>query len=738
MFRKTLFTLLFAAWALSAHAQQKFMNSEEGFFFIADRVEFNEQTNVMTASGNVEITNSNHVVKADKLVYDVNAKRIIASGNVAEIEPTGDILFADEADLTDDFGNGFARNVSLLLADNSRMTGRAAQRRTSADGVETMDLAQATYSPCNLCVEDPDKPPLWQVRADRVNHSMETHDVTYEDAWLEFGGVKTLYMPQFSHPDPTVKRRTGFLTPTFGYGTTIGTFVKVPYYMDVAPNLDVTLTPTFSEYDSVQMLGEVRKRWHDSRLDLEGSIVQAELTEENGVVRQDQLRGHVRGEFKHEIDEYWRSGADVYWASDKTYLDRYRYRNSTDVLTNRAYLEGFNRRDYAAAEMFYFQDTRPGVRLSQPYVLPRLRAETYGNPSGLGQGIGGRWKLGAEVLQLERPKDKLDTKHVSSYTGWERTDIFPVGLVSTVNLDARVDGYLTSNYTNPTSLTVEEETNRLRGFPSAQLTLRYPLTRQFGSVQQTIEPIVAAFAAPVLSDRDIPNEDSADFEFDHTNLFRANRFTGVDRLEGGPRVTYGVRTGVYGFGGGSASAFLGQSHRFRRDTDFAQNSGLFKQTSDYVGRVTLDPAPWLFFDYNFRVDQTSLQPRKHDARVALGSTPLRFEANYLFLDDRAGTITGLSSEELAASMTYAFTDYWSAFVAQKRIFQPDSLPIATTIGVNYADECFNFGFMVTRDHTVRTGVENGTSFFLRLILKNLGGIETPVNAGNVFNDDERR
>jgi LPS-assembly protein len=731
----TLFIAVLCGFA-TAHAATRIGDTESGYFFIADDVAYNDTTKMLTANGNVEITNGKNVVQADTLVYDQTKQTIVASGNVAVIEPTGDVLFADRADLTDDFANGFAHHASLLLSDNSRMSARAAQRSNS----ENLDLAQATYSPCDLCKTDPAAAPLWQVKADRVNHNAITRDVTYEDAWLEFADVPVLYIPQFSHPDPTVRRRTGFLTPTFGYGANIGTFLKTPYYYDISPDMDTTFTPTFSTEDGAQLAGEFRKRWYNSALKLDGSIVQTDLTEEDGTVKSNEVRGHVRGNYKYDINDYWRAGGDLFLASDKTYLDRYRY-GAPDVLTNRAYLEGFNRRDYAAAEMYYFQDTRPGVRQSQPYVVPRLRAEAVGKPSGLDPDIkvpiGGRWKLNAEALSLERPKDKLDTRRVSAAAGWERTDIFPIGLVSTVNLDARADGYVTDNFTSPTSGLKQEQTSTMRALPSAQATLRYPLTRQFGTVQHTVEPIVAAFAAPAPSNNDIPNEDSQDFEFDYTNLFRASRFTGVDRQEGGSRVTYGVRTGVYGFGGGSASAFVGQSHRFRRDSDFALGSGLEKQTSDYVGNITIDPASWLFFDYNMRVDQASLQPRQHDINMSVGDTPLRFQANYLFLDEQTGILGGQSREEMAGALVYAFTDYWNAFVAQSRSFKPVALPLTTSLGINYVDECFNFGITATRDHTVRTGVQSGDTVYLRLLLKNLGGISTPSDAGNVFYREQR-
>lgn len=708
---------------------------ENPFFFTADEILLDEQTNIVTAAGNVEITDSIRVVQADTLYYDQNNRRVIAVGNVAVIEPTGDVIFSEATELSEDLSQAIARHVALLLADNSRMAARAAERYTAPDGSTQMNLVEATYSPCDLCpsVKNPDDAALWQMRAKRVNHDSATKDVTYEEAWLEFYGVPTLYLPQFSHPDPSVKRRSGFLTPGFGLGTNIGGFVRTPYYYDLAPDLDTTITPTFSEKDGVQMAAEVRKRWRDASLRLDGSIVQAELIEDDGRVREDATRGHLRGEARLDLNQHWRAGGDLFLSSDKTYLDRYRI-PSPDILINRGFVEGFDRRDYAVAEMFYFQDTRPdllpsiGARQNQPYVTPRLRAESYGQPAAVPV-LGGRWRAGAEVLSLDRSGNNLDTRRLSLDADWERTDIWPVGLVSTAEMAARGDGYYTSNFIDTSTGNTGADTDRMRFFPSSTLTLRYPLARQIESVQHTLEPLVQAFLAPIPDDDFIPNEDSTDFELDHTNLFRANRFTGVDRLEGGGRVTYGLRTGVVGAGGGSASAFLGQSHRLRQEASFPAGSGLNKQTSDYIGRIQIDPAYWLSFDYNYRLDQASFQPRKHDLRLSVGSTPLWFDANYLFLDEQSGAVSTESREEAYGALNYQFARYWKAFVSQNRTFKPTSQPLYTSLGAVYADECFDFGVTATRNHTIRTGLNTGDSFFVRLILKNIGGIETPVGTG---------
>src|SRR3546814_8159022 len=116
-------------------------------------------------------------------------------------------------------------------------------------------------------------------------------------------------------------------------------------------------------------------------------------------------------------------------------------------------------------------------------------------------------------------------------------------------------------------------------FPYMTLFRSYPFVGQWGTVQHLVEPIVAFTLSPEVDDPDeIPNNDSVDLEFDEINLFSENRFPGIDRIEDGTRATYGLRTALYGAGGGSASLFLGQSYRITGDADFGPNTGDRKST----------------------------------------------------------------------------------------------------------------------------------------------------------------
>jgi LPS-assembly protein len=162
-----------------------------------------------------------------------------------------------------------------------------------------------------------------------------------------------------------------------------------------------------------------------------------------------------------------------------------------------------------------------------------------------------------------------------------------------------------------------------RLIPQLAFDWRYPFVREEEGVYQLVEPIASVVVSPYGGNPDtIPNEDSLDFEFDDTNLFRANRFTGLDRIEGGPRINYGLKWGVFGRGG-ATTVLVGQSLRAKEDDTFASGSGLEDRFSDIVARVQVRPADYLDLVYRARWDKDNLAARRNEVELGAGTRAFR-------------------------------------------------------------------------------------------------------------------
>ena len=207
----------------------------------ADQLNYDKDHDIVTATGAVVLYYKHRVLQADKVVYDRNAKRVLAEGRAKLTDEHGNVPYAPRFDLTDDFANGFADSVQEFATNKTRFTASRVER--SAGSVTV--LQTGAYTACEPCKAHPDLPAEWQVRAAKIIENQETHTVYFESAWLDLFGVPVIYMPYLSAPDPTVTRQSGVLAPAYTSNTTLGTGVSIPYFFNLAPNYDLTLTPTY-------------------------------------------------------------------------------------------------------------------------------------------------------------------------------------------------------------------------------------------------------------------------------------------------------------------------------------------------------------------------------------------------------------------------------------------------------------------------------------------------------------
>lgn len=692
----------------------------------ADRMSYDENTNIITATGNVEVAMDDQILRADMITYNKTTNVVRATGHVAVTQSTGEIMHAKEIEMTSDMKEAFLSDIGILFPDSSRLAALDAQRYEG----RYLVTEKGVYSACNLCADDPKKAPLWQVKGARVTHDSQEKQVMYRDATIEFVGVPLLYTPYFSHPDPSVKRRQGFLAPDGGHSATLGYMARTPYYFDLAPHSDLLLTPTFSQKDTLQVAAEWRHRFHSGAMTWSGSVARTDFVNDIGIDRGYQWRGHLFGTTQFDISDTWRAGTDVAFASDKSYMPRYKI-SSEDLLINRAYAERYSGRNYAVGNMYYFQDTRPGTRLKEPFVAPEVRVMAMGEPN---ETLGGRWALGTGMLVTTREKNVDPTeqgpnvRRLSVDAGWERQMASSTGFLTTVTLSARADGYWADNVPDPDEPlgTGFSKVERVRPFAQGLTTLRYPIGRQGDGYQQIVEPIAVLAAAPRVNRNTlIPNEDSLDVEFDETNLFSANRFTGIDRLEGGMRMAYGLRHALIGNEGGKIEMLGGQVFRAKKDLTFPEGSGLADEASDYVGRLGLSPAHWLDANYSFRLARKDLQFTRQQFSATLGTAIFRPSLRYLYSrQTEASTTEDERLEEASVGLSSAFTKYWSLSASHSHAFKPAPGPRSTAFGVTYKDECFEAGVSAERDYTERTDVETGTTVMFRFFMKNIGGWES--------------
>jgi LPS-assembly protein len=706
--------------------------------FSADEVQYDEELGLVVAKGNVELTQRDEILLADTVTYNQRTDTATASGHVSLLEPSGDIIFADYMELHDNMRDGFLKNVRMLLADRTRVAGNTARR---IDGNRT-EIRRGIYSACDACAEDPTRPPVWQLKAEDVVHDKQQQLVEYRDAVMEIDGVPVFWTPYISHPDPSVKRASGLLTPTIGNSTANGYRFGIPYYWVISPESDATINPIYYSSGGDFIGGEYRQRFANGYLTNDASITfNSKAFTDLDTTPVNSTRWNIDTEGVFDLDQNWRAGGTVFRASDQTYLLRYELPSPYDFLTSHLFLENFGTNSYANISSWSFQSLETGVGDSiEPIVAP------VADYRWVGPALGGNVTAEGNVLNLLRVTG-FGMERASTGGQWRDSFADPIGGQYKLTAGLRADGYQISGYqsdnlSNTTLDSVVAQSGTAgRVFPQTTLTWSYPWVRQAAGYSQTIEPVVMLAASPYGENPGkIPNEDSQGLEFDDTMLFLPNRFAGYDRVDSGQRVDYGLRTGIYGDGGGSTRFIIGQSYAAQLNDSFESGSGLDHHFSDVVGRATFTPNPLLNFTYAFRLGYDDLAMRRQEVGTSFGPSNVRIGLNYIQIAEIPGATTLDKAKELSASLSLALTRYWSTQLVGTYDFSGSPTNTAGQIigltetltqgiSVTYRDECLAVVTSLTQSGVRAGDAIPGTTLLLSFVFKNIGDFGIPAQLG---------
>ena len=703
---KLLGFIIFLMLAMPVDAQTR-PSADLPLLFSADEVTRDADLGTISAAGRVEISQSDRVLLADNVSYSQKNNTVTAYGNVSLLEPSGDVLFANFMELSGDLKDGVIRGLRIRLADNARIAATGA-RRSAGNRTE---MRNAVYSPCESCADVPGGDPLWQLKARKIVHDQKEKVIEYSDAFLEISGVPVAYAPYFSHPDPTVERKTGFLVPSAGGSTALGTTFTTPFFWSIAPSRDITLIPTITSKEGLHLAGELRNLNTTNKIDLKGSITYDSNHD---------VLGHIDTVYREDINDTWRGGFDLKRASDDTYQRRYGM-TSPKTMTSRAFAEAFRGRDYLSMDAYLYQGLQgtdsPG---KTPIVLPMVDFSHISKPGR----FGATTSFDFSALALTRTEGH-DTKRLSMSSGWRLPRIGSLGEVMDFNLSLRGDMYHTTN------LPIAGQAGTDSGiagriYPEASVNWQFPLARTQGRITQTLEPVASATISPNGGNpSSIPNEDSMDLELDDTNLFSSSRFSGLDRVEGGPRFSYGVKWAATGRSGGNSSFFIGQSYRVRDDDTFGEGSGLEDNFSDIVSRVNISPGAFIDLSYRTRLDKDNLSPRRNEISLTAGPPALQVKSDYVFFQRQQGLEFG-GREEVSGSLVGKINRYWKSSFSGRYNLENSGDLRNIALNLTYECECFTFSTTLRREFFEDRDIKPNDSVLFRLSFKTLGDVQAGI------------
>lgn len=719
----------------------------------ADQLIYDFGRETVTAVGGVQVFYDRYTVQAERLTYYQKSGRLIASGGVRITEPGGNIITAEEIDITDDFREGFLRSLNVETAQRAYFSARTAERR---DGNVTI-FNQGAYTACEKCADHPEKPPLWEIKATKIIHDQREQTVRYENAKLEFLGVPIAYVPFFVHADPNVKRKSGFLMPSLAGSSALGVGVTVPFFYNMAPNYDLTFSPTI--YSIQGLLGQVEWRHRvmsgSYNVRLSGIFQQAPdkfVDDGRSLSGNREFRGSVQSAAKFYINRQWVWGWDLIATTDRTFGRDYDIDGATakDV-PGSVYLTGESERNYFDLRALYFRVQRENtietnVVTSATYEHDDQAEQAVLHPVMdhnyvLDQPIaGGELRVNSNFTSLSRDNSDLRTvpavpyyagvagqfTRASTDASWQRTFIAVGGQVFTPFAYVKADLQWIGADDPAAGLSNNEFIGR--AMPAVGAEYRWPFLITGGSVSQTISPIAQIIARPNETHiGEIPNEDAQSLVFDDTILFERDKFSGYDRQEGGVRANFGISYQARFDNGVSVDSLVGQSIHLAGTNSFAipditltgTDSGLEDDLSDFVGRLTVDNGRGLAVTARGRFDNEDLSLNRVEigAAAAYGRSDATVAYTYLRSKPAVGIIS--DRREISGTATLGLDENWS--LSGGLVYDIENTArVENQIGLAYDDECFNLSAVYSETRDRYSDVVTDQKIFLRLNLRTLG------------------
>lgn len=658
------------------------------FDLVADNVSYDVSGSKVTATGDgmnqVHIKSAKGQVWADRIDYDLKNSGVVAVGNVKFVNPDSTTLIVQKLQLTGDMQKGALNQLRLRLP----ALGEIAQAGSAKVSGTTYTMTDVVYSPCKECIGD-EKP--WTLKADRMVYDRDKGTMTYNNAVVDVYGKPVMYLPWFRHPIGPKQAEDGLLPPQFGRSENLGENVTLGgYVFNPAENADYTIRDRIMTDRGNQIQLQRRQSTLTTDSDIQASYLN---DTETGTVR-----NSLKIDAEKDFSTTQRIGLNGEIASDDTYLQQY-FDRLDPYLASTLYGEDAGDQHYAALSFTRFQDfdpTHPSANTAQ--ILPHLQLEKWFVPS-----FGGQTDFSADAVNVYRSEGVQDRRLVTE-ADYTKPVMLDDGSKLTLGAQARMDFYVIDNGAANGTVT--------RALPEATAMWEKPYISPGGT--HTIAPQVLLAISPRggnSSDK-VPNEDSASYELDTTNLFEPSRFSGLDRVETGPRMVYGLDNRWGSPDRTDLRVFVGQSIRKFDDATLPPSSGASTNNSDWVALVESNPYDWLSFTNRSRFDNATFVARRLDSGLQLGKTDGAYlRVTHSYLDG--------GPQELSTELSVPLTDQID-FKGKTRDDLATSTLLESQGGIVWTRDCYALEAYVRRRGYTNGDLQPGTDYIVNLRLLTLG------------------
>ena len=672
----------------------------------------------MLATGNVEMRQAGMTLTADEVRYNRDEDRAVASGNVTFVDADGGVHRSEVMTLDTEFTHIVADTLRSRYPDGSFFTADSGDIKT--DSVSVYDSSR--FSPCDCDFENGETP-IWDLRATSTRHNVETRTIIHRNVRMHIMNLPIGYLPYLAHPDWTVRRRSGFLAPSFIVNTDLGLTASIPYFFVIDETSDAEITPFRFQHRGNAVRTRYRQFWDNSEFGATLYTANVETYKKNR-----ENVAAIDASYGARIGAGWDVNMRLRRASQDTFLRRYKF-DSDKSLKSEVVAQKQTEDRYYRVEMWDMQGLNASdTPDTEPSVLPHVFYEK------IRPGTRPSQRIKTEISAMQVDND--EGHDLSRWTGnVELSDEIEAGGITT-DLKAGVIGSYYSIQKKPAAATTKTD-DLGRVTPMASVEWRSPISVSTASRSGVLEPrLQLAYVGGEDKTDEIPNRDSADYRVDEANLFLLNRYQGYDYLRPGTRADVGVSALSEDALLGEISGFVGASYRLsgKPSRGLAVNDN--DNLSDIVATLSVNPDIPLQVDWSGRMASDDLKLNESRTSVSGTIANLGLSVEHLQLAKPYFQNATSDLEELKLTATYNLPGGWSAKGTQvwnlsngKTKRDSSTASLAWTGGIQ---NCLTVNLDYDRDVDSDRDISANDQFLLTVNFKYLGSI----SQNDLFNKDK--
>ncbi len=674
-FLKLFFVLiLFVSGETFADDNKNLSSNNDGVKFSSDNIEVDEKNKIVTASGNVIIINDSRKITADKVTYDQKSDQAIAVGNVVLKEKDGSIYETDKSVLTNEFKSVIAIPLFGKLADKSSVSAKKFNKNDLGESF----FREGVYTACE-CDLKKDETPIWRLESKQIKHDPKTKTVYLKHPVMKIFSLPVYYLPYLSFPDWTIKRRSGFLTPVYGYSKQNRFHIKIPYYF--SPENDPTWDMTFTSHQNGKTghADQLNIRKEYEKTSLETNIYKGNLdtNKSNG----DNVFG-FNLKASSNLKNNWTMNIGAKYADQETFMRRYGFDVDT---TYKSYveLEKYNENSISFIEVYNIQNLDEKSSNNEPVLAPSVSHHIFNSNEKYNYDI----KFNAHSIYND---ESYDMKRWSGLGKINKKFSYDNLLLEA---DANIGLDLYSIQGRPSTDSNDNRyIDRISSGFSISASDKYILMN--GSTNFLVEPKIQ-FSSVFSSDRtdEVPNRDSAEFRLDQANLFLNNQFQGRDNIQENNRLNLGITSLVMTENLGDINFFIGQSQKVSGTQKNITMANEDRQ-SHIINSIDWNPSEMYKFSWFSLYNHHNFKSDISDFNFNGSFNGWSYSANHKSVDGDFIS-NNIDREELNLGLSKNFSNWKTSYSRTYDLNNDKEELISETLGLEYTGSGYMFGNCLT-------------------------------------------